>query len=154
MCYVYTTIQKFGFSKISDVFERSLLPRLLLFDQHYSTNRNIVKYYWNLSCSRIFSSYNSWKLSANYNTFIHSFHKTDCQSCIIYHLRHMLFLERPCVRFPLSLLLSGVDFHTHSYISTCFLLCSGGVMIYFDCIEVVNYLVPSAGKFTVLSFIM
>ncbi len=47
----YTTNPKFGVSKKLHVFEKSLLcsPRLHLFDQKYSKNSNIVKYYYNLN---------------------------------------------------------------------------------------------------------
>ncbi len=47
---MYRTIQKFGVHKIFNVFKRLFLcpPVLLLFDQKYSKNSNIMKYYYNL----------------------------------------------------------------------------------------------------------
>ncbi len=50
MKYNLYTIQKFGFGKDFNVFERSILcsSRLRLFDQKYSKKKsNIVKYYCN-----------------------------------------------------------------------------------------------------------
>ncbi len=47
---VNTTLQKFGVGYFFYVFERNLLssPRLHLFDQKYSNQHNIMKYYYNL----------------------------------------------------------------------------------------------------------
>ncbi len=43
---MYTAAQKFGISKIFNVFkEASSAQRLYLFDQKYRKNCNIVKYY-------------------------------------------------------------------------------------------------------------
>lgn len=48
---------------------------------------------------------------------------------------------------------SDLDKHVREIVSVMLLFSmffSGGVMIYFDRIEVVNYLIPSAGKLTSL----
>ncbi len=46
--YMYTAIQKFGISKIFNVWSPLCSSRLYLIDQKYRKNSNIVKYYCNL----------------------------------------------------------------------------------------------------------